>query len=76
MAWRGASSRPLHEKMTLIVLIIAIGLSNWAQYARTVRGSTLVEKRKDYVEAARVIGLGAFPVMLKHVCPTWPGRCS
>ena len=43
----------------MIVLIVAIGLSNWAQYARTVRGSTLVEKNKEYVHAARVIGRSA-----------------
>jgi len=54
-------------------MTVAIGLSNWAQYARTVRASTLVEKRKEYVDAARVIGLKAFPVMLKHVLPNVAG---
>ena len=54
-------------------MTMAIGLSNWAQYARTVRASTLVEKRKEYVEAARVIGLRAFPVMIKHVLPNVAG---
>jgi peptide/nickel transport system permease protein len=59
--------------MTFITMTVAIGLSNWAQYARTVRASTLVEKRKEYVDAARVIGLRAFPVMVKHVLPNVAG---
>src|SRR4029453_15269771 len=46
----------------LIVLVLAIGLSFWVQYARTVRGSVMVEKSKDYVAAAQLIGLPA-PVM-------------
>jgi peptide/nickel transport system permease protein len=70
---RGLIHPSLHEQMTFIVMTVAIGLSNWAQYARTVRASTLVEKRKEYVEAARVIGLRAFPVMLKHVLPNVAG---
>jgi peptide/nickel transport system permease protein len=70
---RGLIHPSLHEQMTFAVMTIAIGLSNWAQYARTVRASTLVEKRKEYVEAARVIGLRAFPVMLKHVLPNVAG---
>jgi peptide/nickel transport system permease protein len=61
------------EEATLFVLVVAIGLSNWAQYARTVRGSTLVEKNKVYVEAARLIGLRAVPVMLRHVLPNVMG---
>ncbi|MDQ8730972.1 ABC transporter permease [Bradyrhizobium sp. LHD-71] len=70
---RGLIHPSLHEQMTFAVMTIAIGLSNWAQYARTVRASTLVEKRKEYVDAARVIGLRAFPVMIKHVLPNVAG---
>jgi peptide/nickel transport system permease protein len=70
---RGLIHPSLHEQMTFIVMTVAIGLSNWAQYARTVRASTLVEKRKEYVDAARVIGLKAFPVMIKHVLPNVAG---
>jgi peptide/nickel transport system permease protein len=70
---RGLIHPSLHEQMTFAVMTLAIGLSNWAQYARTVRASTLVEKRKEYVEAARVIGLRAFPVMIKHVLPNVAG---
>jgi peptide/nickel transport system permease protein len=70
---RGLIHPSLHEQMTFIVMTVAIGLSNWAQYARTVRASTLVEKRKEYVEAARVIGLKPFPVMIRHVLPNVTG---
>ncbi len=51
------------------VLILAIGLSDWPQYARTVRGVTMVERNKDYVQAARVIGLHPARVMARHVLP-------
>ena len=54
----------------IAVLIIAIGLSNWAQYARTVRGSTLVEKNKDYVLAARVMGRSRSRIMRATCCRT------
>jgi peptide/nickel transport system permease protein len=51
------------------ILVIAIGLSYWVQYARTVRGMTLVEKNKEYVQAARLIGLSKTAIMFKHVLP-------
>jgi peptide/nickel transport system permease protein len=51
------------------ILVIAIGLSYWVQYARTVRSVTLVEKNKEYVQAARLIGLSQFAIMFKHVLP-------
>lgn len=66
---RGLIHPSLHEQMTFAVMTVAIGLSNWAQYARTVRASTLVEKRKEYVDAARVIGRRPFSVMVSHVLP-------
>ncbi|MCC7049644.1 MAG: ABC transporter permease [Alphaproteobacteria bacterium] len=59
----------LHARLALFVLVFAIGISNWVQYARTVRASTLVEKSKEYVQAARVIGLHPLLIMLKHVLP-------
>jgi peptide/nickel transport system permease protein len=55
------------------VLILAIGVSGWVHYARTVRGSTLVEKNKEYVQAARVIGLHPAAIMLRHVLPNAMG---
>jgi peptide/nickel transport system permease protein len=57
----------------LAVLVLAIGLSFWVQYARTVRGSVLVEKNKDYVAAAQLIGLPAPVIMLRHVLPNTTG---
>jgi peptide/nickel transport system permease protein len=51
------------------ILVISIGLSYWVQYARTVRGVTLVERNKEYVQAARLIGLGSFDIMFRQVLP-------
>lgn len=70
---RGLIPPAQQEEATLLVLIVAIGLSNWAQYARTVRATTLVEKRKVYVDAARLIGLKPFVIMLRHVLPNVMG---
>ena len=55
------------------VLVVAIGLSFWVQYARTVRGSVMVEKNKDYVAAAQLIGLPTPVIMLRHVLPNTMG---
>jgi peptide/nickel transport system permease protein len=71
--FRGVVPPAQQEQMTLLVLIVAIGLSNWAQYARTVRATALVEKSKVYVDAARLIGLSPFVVMVKHVLPNVTG---
>jgi peptide/nickel transport system permease protein len=51
------------------VLVLAIGLSFWVQYARTVRASTMVEKNRDYVLAARLIGLSHARILLSHILP-------
>ena len=51
------------------VLILSISLTGWVQYARTVRGSTLVERNKEYVQAARVIGVAPLRIMHRHVLP-------
>ncbi len=51
------------------ILVVAIGLSFWVQYARTVRGITLVERNKEYVQAARLIGLSSFNIMFNQVLP-------
>ncbi|MEJ8846605.1 ABC transporter permease [Variovorax rhizosphaerae] len=51
------------------VLILAISLTKWVDYARTVRGSTLVERNKEYVQAARVTGVSSMRIMRKHVLP-------
>ena len=58
-----------HEALAFTVLILAISLTGWVQYARTVRGSTLVERQKEYVQAARVIGVSPLRIMRRHVLP-------
>lgn len=55
------------------VLIIAITLTGWVQYARTVRGTTMVERNKEYVQAARVTGVAPFRIMWRHVLPNVMG---
>jgi peptide/nickel transport system permease protein len=56
-----------------LVLILSIGLSFWVQYARTVRAQTLVERSKDYVLAARLIGLSPARILLRHILPNVTG---
>lgn len=62
-----------HNSVAFGVLILAITLTGWVQYARTVRGSTLVERSKDYVQAARVTGVPPLRIMLRHVLPNVTG---
>ncbi|TYC54146.1 ABC transporter permease [Rhodobacterales bacterium] len=61
------------EVYAFYILIVAMALSFWVQYARTVRGSTMVEKNKEYVQAARVIGLPAPVIMVRHILPNVMG---
>ncbi len=58
-----------HESLAFGVLIVSISLTGWVQYARTVRGSTLVERNKEYVQAARVTGVAPMRIMTRHVLP-------
>ena len=62
-----------HDELAIPVLVLAIGFAGWVQYARTVRGSTMVEKSKEYVQAARVIGRRPLAIMLSHVLPNVMG---
>jgi peptide/nickel transport system permease protein len=66
---RGILPANQHESAAILVLVLAIGLTNWVQYARTVRGSTLVERQREYVQAARTIGVGRLRIMLTHILP-------
>ena len=66
---RALLPRSVHEQLALFVVVFAIGISTWVQYARTVRGATLVEKSKDYVHAAKLIGMGPLRILFKHVLP-------
>ena len=58
-----------HDDLAIPVLVLAIGFAGWVQYARTVRGSTMVERQKEYVQAARVIGRRPLAIMVSHVLP-------
>ncbi len=70
---RGLISVQRHDEIAIFVIVGAIGLSFWVQYARTVRGSVLVERNKEYVQAARVIGLSPLLIMVRHVLPNVTG---
>ena len=66
---RGLLKSASREDIAFGVLVVSIGLAFWVQYARTVRGSTLVEKSRDYIQAARLVGLPAPLIMIRHVLP-------
>jgi peptide/nickel transport system permease protein len=66
---RAVLPRESHDQLAVYVLVIAIAASGWVSYARTVRGSTLVERNKEYVQAARVIGRHPLAIMFSHVLP-------
>ncbi|SEI64678.1 MULTISPECIES: ABC transporter permease [unclassified Achromobacter] len=70
---RGLLPRDMHDQLALYVLIFAIGISGWVQYARTVRGSTLVERNKEYVQAAKLIGIGPITILRRHILPNVMG---
>ncbi|NJO37950.1 MAG: ABC transporter permease [Rhizobiales bacterium] len=70
---RALLSTAMQRELKLIVLVLAIAASQWVNFARTVRGSTMVEKNKDYVQAARVIGIHPLRIMLRHVLPNVTG---
>ncbi len=71
--FKGIVPPDLHDRVAVYVLIAAIALSDWVQYARTVRSSTLAEKNKEYVQAARVIGVPAPLILLRHILPNVMG---
>lgn len=58
-----------YDRVAVPLLIVIIGLAEWPQYARTVRASVLAERKKEYVEAARVIGLSRIRIMWRHILP-------
>ena len=66
---RGIISREMHDEMAIYVLICAIGISEWPQFARVSRAATLVEKNKDYVSASTIIGVPNIIIMFKHILP-------
>ena len=66
---KGITPPSMRDEIAIWVLIIAIGLSEWVQFARVVRGATLVEKNKEYVQAARLIGRSPVAIMARHILP-------
>jgi peptide/nickel transport system permease protein len=66
---RGALPREMHDNAALVVLVFAIAVTTWVQYARTVRGSTMVERSREYVLAARLVGRGPFAIIFRHILP-------
>jgi peptide/nickel transport system permease protein len=59
----------LRDVFAPAILVMSIALTSWVQYARTIRASTLVERGKDYVSAAQIIGVGSWRIMLQHILP-------
>lgn len=66
---KGILPPEVRYEMSIAVLIISIGLSEWVPFARTVRGSTLVEKEKEYIIAAKMVGLSRYQIMIRHILP-------
>jgi len=66
---RAVLPRALQDQLAVYVLVVAIAASGWVRYARIVRSSTLVERNKEYVQAARVIGRHPLAIMFTHVLP-------
>lgn len=66
---RGLLPRERHDQLAIFVIIFALSLSIWPQVARTVRASTMVQRQRDYVLAAQVIGVSAPVIMVRHVLP-------
>lgn len=67
--FQGLFGTELYERLAILMLILVIGIAEWPQYARTVRASVLAEKKKEYVDAVRVIGLGRMRIMFRHILP-------
>lgn len=59
----------MREDFAVYVVIVAIGLTDWPQFARVTRGATMVEANKEYVQAARVIDLPHWLIMVRHILP-------
>jgi peptide/nickel transport system permease protein len=66
---RGLLPHELRHEVAIFVLILAIGITTWVQYARTVRGAVLVEKNKEYVFAARIMGIHSYRILAYHILP-------
>ena len=70
---KGVLPKNVHDDLAFYVLVIAIAVSRWVHFARTVRSSTMVEKQKEYVKAAKVIGRHPIVIMFQHILPNVMG---
>ena len=70
---RGVLPGELREDLAIYVMVFAIGISHWVLFARTVRGSCMVEKNKEYVQAARIVGRHPISIMIRHILPNIMG---
>ncbi len=66
---RGILPGDAHDRLMFFVLVVAIGLSLWVNFARMARASTFVERNKEYVQAAEIMGLSPWRVMFVHILP-------
>lgn len=67
--FQAAFGTGLYERLAILMLILVIGFAEWPQYARTIRASVLAEKKKEYIDAVRVIGFGPLRIMVRHILP-------
>lgn len=67
--FRTALGSELYAQYAVVMLVVIIGIAEWPQYARTIRASVLAEKKKEYVEAAKVMGFRAPRIMFRHILP-------
>lgn len=67
--FQAAFGAELYSELAIFMLVLVIGIAEWPQYARTVRASVLAEKHKEYVDAARVIGMTPKRIMIRHILP-------
>lgn len=67
--FQAAFGTELYQNLAMLMLILVIGIAEWPQYARTIRATVLAEKKKEYVDAARVMGFGRLRIMFRHILP-------
>ena len=70
---RGILPAGQRDNLMIFVLTLAIGLSLWVNFARTVRASTFVERNKEYVQASQIIGMHPLRIMVMQILPNIMG---
>ncbi len=70
---RGVLPQGQHDNLMIMVLTVAIGLSLWVNFARTVRATTFVERNKEYVQSCEIMGMHPFRIMFVHILPNTMG---